>query len=105
MISTLLEYLRHFEGSPIVLWNEHGKRILLENYELKVIQKCLESFQNVDWALLREQKELLVGYLLKKRVSSELEGIINFLDTIQDNIVACGEKTELEVFGVQNESG
>lgn len=99
MISTLLEYLQHFEGSPIVLWNEHGKRILLENYELKVIQKCLESFQNVDWDLLRQQKELLVEQLMENKVPVELEGLVNFLDTIQDNIVACGEKTELEVFG------
>jgi len=49
---------------------------------------------NIDWALLREQKEWLLNF-----DCDEAEGLIMLLDAIQDKAVDCREATEEEVFG------
>jgi len=63
---------------------------------------------NIDWALLREQKEdlLSVIHLLQsesdesaQKQADSLIGILHLIDSIQDEAVDSGEFTEKEVFG------
>ena len=68
--------------------------------------KKLESIVGrIDYPLLRKQKEGLLDYIGKNRGSIKsdqielLNGLICFLDEIQDTIVKDGIKTEKEVFG------
>jgi hypothetical protein len=60
-------------------------------------------FENVDWKLLRDQKQVLVELVdnIKMRfVEKEtLCGILNLLDEFQDVAVSEGWATEEEVFG------
>ena len=56
-----------------------------------------------NWKLLREQKLQLLGLIVvnedDERVVDALDGIINFIDAIQDAAVDSGIKTGDEVFG------
>lgn len=56
---------------------------------------------NVDWKLLREQKEALVLHMMNGTPirMAHLDGIIHFIDAFQDYTVDNGDATELEVFG------
>lgn len=51
----------------------------------------------IDWALLRQQKEWLVNYTDDDH--AEIDGLINLLDTLQDLAVESGEFSEETVFG------
>ena len=57
----------------------------------------------IDWALLRKQKITLLRFVAFADGGSEaradLEGIVNLIDSIQDDAVDNGIATELEVFG------
>jgi hypothetical protein len=66
------------------------------------------SFTGLDIDLLRQQKlEILTipSSAVTTEQFSALAGIINLLDTIQDQIVANGTATEEEVFGPKDENG
>lgn len=56
-----------------------------------------------DWKLLREQKLCILGLSESARTTEHeaelLMGLVNMIDWIQDDAVADGEATELEVFG------
>lgn len=52
------------------------------------------TLKNIDWALLREQKEWLLN-----NGSNEAMGLAHFLDFIQDDAVANQGFTQEEVFG------
>ena len=58
---------------------------------------------NINWALLRQQKAALVEVALSGRTSEyeseAFDGIINLLDTIQDETVSSGLADEETVFG------
>ncbi len=58
---------------------------------------------NVDWKLLREQKEWLVSMANEDdRLTKEIEvldGVIHFIDAFQDWSVDQGNAAEKEVFG------
>ncbi len=57
----------------------------------------------MNWELLRQQKRSLVELRLGSVVTAEqaesIEGMINFLDYIQDQVVDTGQATEIAVFG------
>lgn len=63
----------------------------------------LSTAASIDWALLRKQKFQLVSMADDDdRLMSEIEvldGVLALLDHIQDDAVAQGRATELEVFG------
>lgn len=54
-----------------------------------------ETFQRIDWKLLRKQKK----WLLKQRPDEKADGLINLLDALQDAAVEDGIATGKEVFG------
>lgn len=60
---------------------------------------------DVNWELLRKQKLHLLEILSDKNSSitaehcASIEGIVNLLDAMQDNVVATGKLSEDEVFG------
>ena len=51
---------------------------------------------NIDWTLLRAQKEWLLQF-----DNEQAQGLVNLLDHLQDDAVDSGEFTETEVFGEQ----
>ena len=53
---------------------------------------------NINWALLREQKLWLLT-----QESPHADGLIHLIDAVQDQAVATGSATEIEVFGVYPE--
>lgn len=58
------------------------------------------TIKNVDWELLREQKESLFQELLKMRPGKRrdsLDGIVHFLDHVQDQVAEVIGKDQ--VFG------
>ena len=58
----------------------------------------LDFFQVIDWRLLRKQKEgLLKGIFLGN--DEHYDGVIAFIDAVQDTAVDSGMFTEFEVFG------
>lgn len=60
------------------------------------------NYININYDALRTQKHILLTKVLKtlnKEDSEEMEGLLNLIDTIQDNAVELKQKTELEVFG------
>ena len=61
----------------------------------------LEVYDNVDWPLLRQQKETLVMIAeldcLSDAQKGHVEGVVNFLDTIQDR--AAKRLSESLIFG------
>lgn len=63
----------------------------------------------VDWALLRRQKRALIDLVhfkaATKNTCEHAEGLIHFLDHIQDTVAEqLGELGDLEVFGPPNET-
>ena len=54
---------------------------------------------NINWALLREQKAALVRMAMTGQDNQALDGIINLLDTLQDEAVSSGLADEEIVFG------
>jgi hypothetical protein len=58
---------------------------------------------NIDWELLREQKHQLIALAFSDtatiKETEALEGVINLLDTIQDEAVSSGLADEETVFG------
>ena len=66
----------------------------------------VKVMEETDWELLLKQKYKLVDMLMNKEFSKTEEGeairgIINWMDDIQDAVVAEDIKTEEEVFGKQ----
>lgn len=62
----------------------------------------------IDWPLLRTQKNHLVAMAMAPNCpvaqAEVLDGVVNLLDSIQDNAVAKGQATEAEVFGSEDEA-
>ena len=58
---------------------------------------------NIDWALLREQKEFLLTVLTRPLDSKTRDGLIHLLDALQDDAVESGIATPQEVFGPDEE--
>ena len=54
--------------------------------------------ENTDWKLLREQKQALVNVTYNLDVP-DLEGLVSWIDAIQDAAVKEGFATNEEVFG------
>lgn len=59
---------------------------------------------NIDWKLLRKQKLTLVKLtnstqLFSNKVISDLQGILNLIDALQDETIIKQNKSEKEVFG------
>jgi len=64
-------------------------------------KQCLIDVGNTDWGLLHKQKVALFDAILKKRVNKSklnlLEGLLNFLDSVQDSAAEkLGEKAVFE---------
>jgi microcompartment protein CcmK/EutM len=57
----------------------------------------------MDWELLRKQKlvlvELRTGSVVTAEQEESLEGILNLIDFIQDQVVDSGQESEAVVFG------
>ena len=55
---------------------------------------------NVDWKLLNEQKIALVSFLIEDEIPSKeiITGIINFIDSIQDQEADKHPEKEMEIF-------
>lgn len=65
----------------------------------------MKAIDGIDWKLLREQKITLLNVIGEithtgqpERVE-HLDGIINLIDSIQDEAVETGKVSEAEVFG------
>ena len=58
---------------------------------------------NIDWALLREQKEYLLTVLTRPLDSKTRDGLVHLLDALQDDAVENGTATPQEVFGPDEE--
>ena len=58
---------------------------------------------NIDYALLREQKEYLLTVLTKPLDSKTRNGLVHLLDALQDEAVETGAATPQEVFGPDEE--
>ena len=54
---------------------------------------------DIDWELLRRQKQLLLDALDAQSIGSMANGLVILIDNIQDAAVAEGIATEVEVFG------
>ena len=68
------------------------------------MKKTLKAIENINWQLLREQKERLFldcnSKFFKPEQQEDIEGMLSLLDCIQDAAVADGIATEEEVFGL-----
>jgi len=68
------------------------------------------TLKNIDWELLKDQKELLFGHSINERnnlpkdVLEAMDGIINILDSIQDYAVAEMGVDGTKVFNSEDES-
>lgn len=96
-MNELRQRLQGFRGCAKL--SSDDRSMLLTPDDFEVLTCALSMVDGVDWELLRSQKEMLVGLLLKKSVPEELEGLLGFLDAIQDHVVGCGEATYQAVFG------
>lgn len=66
------------------------------------MNRCIAVINDIDWALLREQKEYCVNEAMNNsEVADIYEGIIALMDAIQDAAVADGLVTEKKVFGAR----
>ena len=65
------------------------------------------TLTNIDIDLLRQQKQEMLT-IPSQAVTTEqfgaLAGVLNFLDSVQDQIVASGAATEDEVFGAPDDT-
>lgn len=60
-----------------------------------------DVIKGTNWALLREQKEILVNSPFQsKDLEYAVQGLLNWIDAIQDAVVDQGIATEEEVFGL-----
>lgn len=57
---------------------------------------------NIDWVLLRDQKQALLQ-CISNEDDTLLEGLLSLIDHIQDSAVETNQYTELEVFGFNAE--
>lgn len=69
------------------------------------MEKIRDVLMRTDWTLLQAQKKTLLWVLnsqacaeLEDEWLAEIDGIVNFIDCLQDAVVADGLKTEEEVF-------
>ena len=83
------------------------------------MEKTIKVVQEIDFNLLREQKEELLEIITfieetaqyedpdgREAMESQIEsltGILNMIDSIQDAVVADGFKTEKEVFNLSDD--
>lgn len=68
------------------------------------MKHCEEILRNMNWALLREQKEYCVNEAANAPdVAAIYDGIISLIDHLQDAAVLDGIATEDEVFGATEE--
>lgn len=74
------------------------------NFSTEGYNKSPEFLNNMDWGLLRDQKELLTSLNISqpKVMQDVLDGIINTIDAMQDYAVEYMEKTEEEIFNLDN---
>ena len=54
---------------------------------------------DIDWELLRRQKQLLLDALDAQKIGHIADGIVILIDNIQDAAVASGIATDVQVFG------
>ena len=54
---------------------------------------------DIDWELLRRQKQLLLDALDAQSIGSMANGLVILIDNIQDAAVASGIATDVKVFG------
>lgn len=63
----------------------------------------MKLFNTINWPLLRDQKQTLLMLRDSARTtveeSTHIDGIINLLDTLQDEAVESCEASEILVFG------
>jgi len=59
------------------------------------------EINNIDWKLLREQKEWLLS--ISDVDERNLDGVLNLIDHIQDQAVEQGVASEEIVFGAQSD--
>jgi hypothetical protein len=52
--------------------------------------KSFYDLTSIDWKLLREQKAELLALIPSTGVDSKLDGLVNFIDNLQDQAEACG---------------
>jgi hypothetical protein len=68
------------------------------------MKHLIEAIEYTNWEMLRKQKYTLVKIHLglndPEQTDEAIEGLLNFLDAIQDAVVADNLATEEEVFGV-----
>lgn len=70
----------------------------------------MKTINETDWNLFREQKNTIVELLDKNQITlsdthrENLEGLLNWIDAVQDEIVEKGIKTEWEMFGYPSHS-
>jgi hypothetical protein len=66
-------------------------------------QEILVNVRKVDWDMLREQKDRLTSLrgtgALEQADNDALDGIIHFIDDIQDQVVDSGQLASRKVFG------
>ena len=79
------------------------------------MKETLKVISNIDFALLKEQKQLLIEAIESIEEETEnfgddaqdkldaLNGILNMIDNIQDAIVRDGFKKEKEVFNITDD--
>lgn len=69
------------------------------------MKNCENVLRNLNWPLLREQKEYLLNEVANNpdADSNAYNGILNLIDHLQDAAVLDGVATEDEVFGEDRE--
>lgn len=85
---------------------QDGMLVSLDDDESKTIEIPL-FIKNINWKLLREQKEVLVNIvysdLLITTMSNQLEGIVHLIDALQDYAVDYMRLSDKDVFNLENE--
>ena len=85
---------------------KESKRKPDDKDKLKIKRVLIDA--NIDWALLRKQKEALAEHIefssnMEHKGTEELEGLSMFINHIQESAVATDQYTELEVFGKEED--
>lgn len=66
------------------------------------MKHCEEVLRNLNWPLLREQKEYCINEMANNKGAEEIySGIVSLFDHLQDAAVLDGVATEEEVFGAE----
>jgi hypothetical protein len=63
------------------------------------VKHCEEVFHNLDWALLREQKDYCENEAANNDAAEIYEALLSLIDYLQDAAVLDGIATEDEVYG------